>query len=316
MQPLMPVQLSRQAFGPYSLVTIGSDDSYVSFVPERSAYVHQVCLAGRELLWNYADGDALTRNHGHRNIALLPFPNRMAKGTYEWLGDTHHFAINDRGTGSALHGFNHDAPFELASVMLGEHRASALLRYLHTAERHPTGYPFLVLFEVEVSIDTQVQQMSWRMSARNLDQTVVPVGIGWHPYFRTDGGIKGWTVAMPPNEQVELVDALPTGQLLPGVGQPDRSKTPVAVEVDASWDSCFALSEIENRTVLLSGPNYRLKLEQGDEAAYTQLFVPPSLDCVAIEPVTIGVDAFRQNSDEVALAPGKTSNVSMLLRLV
>ena len=304
----MSVSLTRHPFGPYSLVRIGDGQHFFSFVPERNAYVHQIALGGRELLWNYADGEALTINQGHRNLSLLPFANRLGTGRYTWNGQEHGFPINDPETGSALHGFNHNVPFSLATVELGSTSARAVLRFLQTPELDPAAYPFLVLFEVELSIDTASGQFGWRMTARNLDVRPVPVGFGWHPYFRAESGIEGWSVAMPPNRRVELVEGLPTGRLLEGL-------PPEPTAVDARWDNCYRLQDGSQRGVTLQGPEYGIRLEQGGDTRYTQLFVPPSRDAVAIEPVTCGVDAFRQNQDEVELAAGASTAAWMKLQM-
>ena len=305
----MTVSLTRQTFGTYSLVTVGTSTDYVSFVAERSAYIHQLALGGKSLLWNYANAEALTINKGHRNLALLPFANRLGTGRYSWAGQTHAFPINDPETGSALHGFNHEAEFALANVSLGATSAQVKLRYLHTPALHRESYPFLVLFEVELHIDCKASVFRWKMTAQNLDVLDVPVGLGWHPYFAASGGVEPWSVQLPPNERVELRHGLPTGLRLEGL-------PPKPVAVDPNWDDCFVLSESGNKLVHLHGPEYALALEQGGETANIQLFVPPTQDALAIEPVTCAVDAFRQNPLQVALPPGQQRSCSMRISLL
>ena len=301
---LMLPALSRQPFGDHTLVRIGTDRDHVVVVPERSAYVHQIRLRGRDLLLNYPDGPALAAGRGHRNLALLPFPNRLGGGRYDWGGHAYAFPVNDAATATALHGFDNAATFALGSVDLGRQSARARLRYLHQPGQHPGAYPFLVLFEIDLALVPETATLTWRMRARNLGDTPAPVGLGWHPYFRTASPPRDWTLDMPPNRRVELARGLPTGGLLDGL-------SPEPVPIDLSWDTPFLLDDAQNRQVTLAGPDYRLRLEQLGETRFTQLFVPPTHDGVAIEPMSCGVDAFRQNPSGVALAPGAAREIGM-----
>ena len=306
--PAMAIRHTRTPFGPYTLHQVGSGDTYVSFVPERSGYVHQVCLAGRELLWNYPDGDALTANKGHRNLALFPFPNRLLEGQYTWAGEEHAFEVNKPDTRSALHGFGPHTVLQLARVDLETDRALVTLSYVHRADDHPQSYPFDVRCDLELGIDVGQQEASWTLKATNLSGGAVPVGLGWHPYFLLPGGHEQWSLRMPPNEHVELEQAIPTGRLLPGL-----SAKPVAIDTD--WDDCFKLSDANNRTVLLQGPAYGLRLTQTGTTRYTQLYVPPGAGSVAVEPMSCGVNAFQEAQEEVSIEPGNTLQCGMRIAL-
>ena len=293
--------------GRYSVIHLRDESTgaELSFVPERSGYVHQIVLGGHELLWNYPDADALTGNSGHRNLALLPFPNRLLEGEYAWGGRQLKFPVNKPDTRSALHGFGPHAPFELVRVDLHRHRGEAHLRYLHAPAEHPGAYPFLVRFDLTLGLDAAAGMASWRLAATNLGDAPAPVGLGWHPYFLVPGGADAWTLTMPPNERVELERAIPTGQRLAGL--PPKQATPL----DTDWDDCFALSERTDRTVELRGPDYGLRLTQGGDTRYTQLYMPPDAGSVAVEPMSCGVNAFQRSQDEVSVAPGEQVSTSM-----
>ena len=302
----MSFRLRRRAFGPYTLLTLGDDETHVSFVPEASAYVHQICLGGRDLLCGYVNGDGLRANVGHYNLALLPFPNRLRHGEYAWDGRTYRFPVNNLASGSALHGYNHEARFAIASVDLGADGGRVRMAFVnHGDDYRPYGYPFRVHFACELSIDAS-GAFAWSLAARNLGEGPAPVGLGWHPYFALPGGLEAWRVTMPPNRMVELADALPTGRLREGL--PPQRPLPI----DAAWDDCFALERPgDDATVTLAGPEYSLSLKQGGDTRYTQLYVPDTRDALAVEPMTCGVNAFRQNREEVTLRPGATTSTSL-----
>ena len=297
--------LARLPFGSHTLSRLGTDDTYVSFVPSRSGYVHQVRLGGRDLLWNYPGGAALDANDGYRNLALVPFPNRLLEGRYRWGGRDLAFDVNVPDTRSALHGFGAEAAFRLERVDLGAAAATAHLTYLHTPGLHPASYPFAVRFDLALGIDLAGASATWRLAATNLGDEVAPVGLGWHPYFLSPGGVGAWRVAMPPNERIVLERGIPTGARAGGL-PPNR-----ALPVDASWDDCFALMDEAERTVRLYGPDYAIALEQTGATRFTQLFVPPDDGSVAVEPMTCNVNAFAEAPAAVELAPGARREVGV-----
>ena len=303
--PNLPL-LKREAFGPYTLLTLGTPTTHVSFVAERSAYVHQVRLKGMDLLFNYPSGEALTGNKGHRNLALLPFPNRLLEGDYTWDSRSLTFEVNKPDTRSALHGFGPGARFELESIDLSTTEATARLRYLHRASDHPDSYPFDVRFDCVLSVDCEHGTAHWQLTATNIGSEDAPVGLGWHPYFLLPGGADAWSLQMPPNEQVVLERAIPTGEL--AAGQNVEGGT-----IDTAWDDCFKLTSATEREAVLRGPAGQLSLKQAGDTRYTQLYVPPGAESVAIEPMTCSVNAFQNRQAEVRITPGGSVTTSMQL---
>lgn len=306
---MIPPALTRRAFGRHTLVTLGTHDSHVSFVAGPAGYVHQVKLAGRDLLWNYEDGGALDANDGYRGLALVPFPNRLSEGRYTWRGRELGFPINMPDTRSALHGFGPEAHFRTDRVELGADVATAHLSYLHRPDAHAASYPFRVRFELSLAIDTRQIRARWNLTATNLEDVPIPVGLGWHPYFALPGGAGAWRVELPPNEHVELDRALPTGQRTQGL-PPKR-----ALPIDTSWDDCFALTDPADRTVVLHGEDYALELAQTGSTAYSQLYVPPGAPAVAVEPMSCNVNAFAAEPESVSLPGGQAVGIGLELAL-
>lgn len=301
--------LTQQPFGHRVLHRIGTEDTHVSYVAAAAAYVHQVRLAGRDLLLQYPGPGALAANDGYFNLSLLPFPNRLLGGEYEWEGKSLAFAVNKPDTRSALHGLGLDVPFTFDRVDLTPAGATAHLSYLHRAADRPAAYPFDVRFDAALGVDVVAHAVTWSLTATNLGAGAAPVGLGWHPYFLLPGGRDAWSITMPPTRRVELERAIPTGRYAEGL-PPKR-----ATAVDPSWDDCFQLADPADRTVRLRGPGYGIELRQGGQTRYTQLFMPPRHEAIAIEPMTCNVDAFRQSPAEVRLAPGESVATSMQLSL-
>lgn len=314
----MSIKLSRKPFGDYSLITIGDQNTQVRFVPERSAYIHQIRINGRDLLWNYDSGAELTLNNAYRNPALIPFPNRLLEGKYEWNGKAYEFDINHPESRSALHGFCPDAAFSVDSYGISEVQASVKLTYLHRSEKHQESYPFLIRFEVILEVDIQQQLVSWCLRATNLGSDAAPVGLGWHPYFLLPGGHEQWEIQLPPNKQVVLENAIPTGELIEGLSQRQaKGSLPTQpTPINTHWDDCFLLTDPEKLEVKLLGPVYSLSLKQTGTTRYMQLYVPEGNGSLAVEPMTCGVNAFTFNKDEVELFAGETLSTGMIISLL
>ncbi|MFK8056752.1 MAG: hypothetical protein AB8F78_11585 [Saprospiraceae bacterium] len=304
----MRVQLSRKPFGDHILCTLGNADTHISFVPERSGYIHQIRVNGRDLLWNYATGPELTGNSAYRNLALLPFPNRLLEGEYQWNGRSQAFEVNSPESKSALHGFGPLVPFSIERYDLSEQKATVKLTYLHRESEHPVSYPFLVKFGLVLKVDIEAHSVTWQFGASNLGGASAPVGLGWHPYFLLPGGHEQWKVQLPPHEHVLLEDSIPTGKRTVGLGD--------QAPINTDWDDCFALTDPESLEVQLLGPDFSLSLKQLGSTRYTQMYVPDGNESLAIEPMTCGVDAFNVSKDEVDLAPGKSISTGMIISLL
>ncbi len=303
-----PIGLSRKPFGEYELQTLGDEKTYISFVAEKSAYVHQICIDGQDLLLNYATAAELNENLWYRNHALLPFPNRLFEGKYKCNNQPLSFEINDKGSSSALHGFGSFASFKVERFELTERTGKVKLVYLHRPVEHLESYPFLVQFEVELAVDLDSKTITWGMSAMNLGGTSAPVGLGWHPYFALPKG-GDWRIQFPPNQKIDLNNSIPTGKRLQGLSskQPER--------IEAGWDDCFALLDPQDLEVLLVGKAYSLSLKQVGTTRYTQLYVPGDRGSIAIEPMTCGVNAFVEAEKEVLLEPQGIISTGMKMQV-
>ena len=301
----------QENFGQYELLSIGTPENHISFVAARSAYIHQITLKGQPLLWNYESGEALTQNSGHRTLALVPFPNRLLHGQYTWQGQDLHFEVNKPDTASALHGFGPDAPLELFKVNLDTDRAEAVMRFMHHPSEHPKSYPFQVEFEVSLQIDCRQSTAFWQLSARNPGQMPLPVGLGWHPYFQIPDLQQSGYLMMPPHEQVELIKAIPSGKRLPGLSASSESRIPI----NSGWDDCFALTDMQDREVVLGSDKAKLHIRQFGHTRFTQLYVPPAGTSVAIEPMSCNVNAFQVEQEAITLAPGSSHSIGVALSL-
>ena len=128
----------------------------------------------------------------------------------------------------------------------------------------------------------------------------VPISFGWHPFVQLPTAPRAeWELRWPACEHVE-VDAhlIPTGARTPQPAQ----REPIAIR---TFDDHYALGP--DRTFSISGGagrNRRTLTLQFDPAyPFAQLFVPPTGDLVAIEPMTAEIDALGRGTAPV-VEPG------------
>jgi aldose 1-epimerase len=109
-----------------------------------------------------------TRATSGRGQVLMPWPNRLQDGTYEWGGETYRVPLNDPPY--AIHGLVRDLEWDV----VGD-GAFALL-----FEPQP-GYPFRLQLRIEYTLDDD--GLSVHDVVENIGEHAAPFGAGHHPYI-------------------------------------------------------------------------------------------------------------------------------------
>lgn len=251
------------------------------------------------------DGFALdAMADGGRGQPLLPWPNRLADGRYEFGGRTHQLPIDEVGRNNASHGLTRwlnwtlvahtDARVELRQVL------------------HPRpGYPFTLALTIAYALDAH--GLTVTTHAHNIGKEPLPFGAGQHPYFTVGTPtVDTTTLVVPGRTRLEL-DAerrLPTGRALPVTGTEFDFTTPRAIG-SLHLDECY--------TELVRDPDGRVRASLladrkltvwGDQhCKYLQVFTGDTLapdrrrQGVAIEPMSCPPNAFRSGTDLTVLEP-------------
>src|SRR5690625_4521944 len=114
---------------------------------------------------------------GAHNMPLVPWPNRIEAGRYNFDGKDYQVALTEPSQNNAIHGFG-----RWSNWVLREHDGN---RAVVGFRIHPqTGYPFLVDTSVEYTLDDN--GLTTRITAKNLGETAAPWACGQHPYLRCD----------------------------------------------------------------------------------------------------------------------------------
>ena len=249
-----------------------------------------------------------------RGAPLLPWPNRLRDGRYEFLGATYQTAITEVARGNAIHGLTRWRDWT-GSQQAEDRVVMSLL--LHPQD----GYPFTL----SLSIDYQLSDagLTVRTTARNEGDQPLPYGAGHHPYLTvgTDR-IDQALLKLPALLRLEVDDRqIPTGRLSPVAGTEldFLELRPIgATRLDTPFTSLVPDTDGLTR-VLMQSPDGRRRLVLWMDQAYSYVMVYTG-DTIAdtqrrrrglaIEPMTCAPNAFQNGLGLIRLEPGQTTSSS------
>lgn len=291
-----------EAFGSYTQITLLNEASGNGFsvVPEVGGTILDLQFSGQAVLDGCANSLELGNNNAYKNALLFPFPNRLDGGTYAFNGEEYSFPINDAGTNNALHGFGREVSMDVLKVETTETSASIILSYFYEGDQN--SYPFPFLFDVTYSMD-EATGFRVDLKCTNEANQRIPVGIGWHPYFKMGTPVNIVDLQLPPCKMIEIDHRmLPTGQLL----DYDYFSTKKLIQ-KAVLDNGFYLDDqTQPSEVVLSNQLGTLRYWQETGTGkfnFLQVYTPASRESIAIEPMTCNIDAFNNGDGLQILAP-------------
>jgi aldose 1-epimerase len=260
---------------------------------------------GRELLDGFAPGGQSTRGRGQ---ALVPWPNRIKDGSYEFDGKKMQLPLTEPEHGNAIHGLVREATWSA-------HPASdhVVMDYLLEPQ---AGYPFALALNVEYSLSNS--GLTVTTTARNIGAESCPYGCGQHPYL---------TLGTPKIDTLRLQ--------VPGrvVISSDERGVPVSKGPVEGTEYDFRAGRVIGGTVLDNAftdlergadGRARVLLDDPDSGAGVTLWVDetyvflmvfsgdpyPDLArrSIAVEPMTCPPNAFRTHDSVIVLEPGESTS--------
>lgn len=279
-----------------------------SIVPEMGANVLDIQFARKKILDGYQTPEELSAGKWGKSTILFPFPNRLNDGKYQWEGATYTFPINNEATSNAIHGFARDCVFGVEQVVLTPQSAAISCILKHNG--HPTGYPFAFTLRLQFTIDND-NTFTLQASCLNRHHHAIPVGFGWHPYFRLTPRANDHFLKMPDCSRVEINDRMiPTGKRSEYTDFQRKQRVK-----DTFLDTCFAAKRPSPYRLDLWGGNHKIGVSaSGKQCPFFQIFTPPHRESIALEPMSCNVNAFLNGEGLVSLAPGKTWKADMKIQ--
>src|SRR5215469_4323913 len=150
--------------------TITAGDQQVVVV-EVGGGIRSYSVGGRELVDGYRSDEMSSSGRGQ---VLIPWPNRLQDGSYEFDGRRHQLPLNEPERRNAIHGLVRWATWTAAERE--QHRAVMK----HVLYPQP-GYPFTLGISVDYVLSESGLQV--RTTATNLGVDPCPYGSGAHPYL-------------------------------------------------------------------------------------------------------------------------------------
>ncbi|HET6692568.1 MAG TPA: aldose 1-epimerase family protein [Miltoncostaeaceae bacterium] len=242
---------------------------------------------------------------GGRGQPLIPWPNRLAGGTYEWEGRRIQAPLSEPARGNASHGLVRWSNW--TSAERAGDRVTMRLRL-----NPQPAYPFTL--DLAVAYALGADGLTVTLTAENTGDRPAPFGAGFHPYLTAGTALVDDAVlTVPADAWLPADDAgIPTGGHRPVAGDLDlRDGRPIAGSV---LDHCFTGLRRDGdgrATVTLRGPGGAVAVWMDGTYRFVMVFTGDTLPPdrrrrgVAIEPMTCAADAFNSGDGLVVLGPGE-----------
>ena len=263
---------------------------------------------GRDLLDGYGPEDMCT---GARGQSLIPWPNRIKAGGYDWEGRHLQLDLSEPDKGGAIHGLTRWRNWNV------QQRTADSISFAYTLHACQ-GWPWVLDCRLDYQLDDG--GLRARTTVTNRSEEPCPFGTGAHPYLSL--GLPG-----------QVIDAglvqVPGGTYLPV----DERGIPTGhTRVDGTEYDLRELQQLGGRhidvayTDLVRGGDSRarVKLLRPDQSGGVELWVDetyPYLEIftgdtlpqpdrrrsgLGVEPMTCAPDAFNSGEGLINLEPGQS----------
>jgi aldose 1-epimerase len=278
-----------------------------AIVVELGAGLRTYSVSGRSVLDGYGADETC---QGGRGQALIPWPNRLGDGRFDWDGRELQTALTEPEQHNAIHGLVRWTPWTVAE------QSDTRVRLEYRLYPQP-GWPWILDLAVDYSLSDDGLEV--RTSAINLSGGAgrCPFGVGWHPYLYAFGGLVDDTLLSFQADTTYVMDER---------GLPVSTAPVAGTNVDFSSGPAIGPSRLDQAfTDLARDTNGRATIElrpmggSGEatrlwmDSAYTHLmiFSGDTLENpdrrrrgLAVEPMTCAPDMLRNGIGRVVLEEG------------
>lgn len=292
----MPFQASEttdEGTGLLQYVLDGPGGSHVAVAPALGCNCIRWQVAGRDMLYAPPLAELAERPTRGGIPVLFPFPNRIREGRFTWAGRSYELPCNDSTKANAIHGFSPRVPWRMQECSAERERGHIAADFI--GSRDAGVGPKLWPADPRLALRIELTERALRLEAtvNNRDETPLPFGIGYHPYFAISPGDR---IETPACSRWELHDSLPTGKLLP-LQSNDDLRHARAVE-DLTLDDIYTkfpaaqpTDELIERGRVLYADGGALVVRASSVFRDLVVFTPPHRKAVCLEPYTCPTDA-------------------------
>ncbi len=258
---------------------------------------------GRAVVHGYEADVMCTAGRGQ---VLIPWPNRLEDGSYEFEGKRHQLPLTEVEHRNAIHGLVRWAAW---TVTAHEPHRVVMENVVHPQP----GYPFALALGIEYALSDE--GLSVRTTATNIGAGACPYGAGAHPYLTVGTATVASAILRVPGRTVLHADqrGIPTGSS--AVEETEYDFREPRLVGTARLDHCFtdldrdgdAVARIEVRD---PGSGALVTLWLDESYSYVMVFTGDLPDVgrrgLAVEPMTCAPNAFRSGDGLIRLEPGES----------
>ena len=286
---------------------------------------YRATIDGKEIELLYAAPDAETlagRASGYGIPILFPWPNRIEYGKFSFDGRDVQLKTPSEGA-HLLHGYVLNRPWKVTGQGSDADGAWVTCTF-KSADFPEIGEEWPWPFEVEGTYRLADGTLSLEVSGKNVGDTKMPAGIGYHPYFPLpllpEGDRTDALVQLPCETYWPLrEDNIPTGEILAVDGDYDLVALQAIGEryYDDVWSGVKLDADGWSRCVFVD-PGAGVKIVVEADSAFREwvLYAPDSRPVICFEPYTCTTDAANLQARGVdagldVLAPGESLSGTM-----
>jgi len=291
-----------------------SSGSHRATIVEVGGGVREYSVGDRDVLEPYPLDAMCDGAHG---APLIPWPNRLADGTYSFDGNEHQVALTEPDKNNAIHGL-----LRWRNWQAIEHEPD---RVLMATRLHPLkGYPFLL--DVQIEYVVSEAGLTVTTTATNRGETMCPYGSGQHPYLSPGPGlIDECTLQLRAASWIDTANdrQLPTG-IRPTRGTPmDFTSGKTLSDQELDFPFCDLVRDPDQRAWVTLTASDASRVEFWADNAYEiiELYTGDTLSPdrrrrgLGTEPMTCPPNALRTGAGLERLDPGQSTTSSWGVRL-
>jgi aldose 1-epimerase len=280
-------------------------DDMVATIVTVGGGIRSFTVAGRGVCDGY-DVDAMA--DGARGQTLIPWPNRVRDGKWQWDGADHQLALTEPEQHNAIHGLVR----WLGWTVVGRSRQSVTLAC--TSWPQP-GYPWSL--DVSVRYELGTDGLIVTQSITNLGASPAPVAAGAHPYIAAGTPtIDDALLHIPADNWIDTGDQQIPTETVPVEGSPYDFRTPRPIggtEIDYTF-SGLRRDDRGRFTLRLEHPSdaHAVEVWVDESYPYVEVFTGDALPDpnrrrrgLGVEPMTAPPNALASGEGLVVLARGE-----------
>ncbi|EBJ8771153.1 aldose-1-epimerase [Salmonella enterica] len=243
----------------------------------------------------------------HLGKVLIPWPNRIANGSYQYGGHEYQLPINEHASNASIHGFLAWRNWQVSELTTTKVTLTAFLPPSY-------GYPFSLISQVIYSLNNE-SGLSVEIISKNIGDKSAPYGVGIHPYLTCNlAPVDGYMLQLPA-KQVFAIDEHSNPTHLHAVDELDLNYLNQRFLGGKQIDHTFKTDRTEWE-MHITDPQQALSVSSRSNQPWLQIYSGEKLyrRGLAVEPMSCPPNAFNSGIDLIQLSPEQQHHLFFNIR--